>query len=218
MKRSPKFLLFLFFHTMLALGLVVIALEPAVRILRPEGPAKPEEEPLFPGDPDLQFSIRPNAETVLAREDFRITIRSNALGFRDEDRGPKGDAVRILAAGDSVTFGWGVEREETFEMQMERMQRAASERGEGVEIEVINTGVPGYNLYQSVLALEKKGWKVDPDIVLFGAFVQNDFSDNLKSNLFVLRDDKVIVHNDTHLPGIRILDVINVGGRSCGGN
>jgi hypothetical protein len=44
---------------------------------------------------------------------------------------------------------------------------------------VINAGVPGYNLYQYLITLKKKGWKVDPDIVLVGVFVQNDFTENL---------------------------------------
>ncbi len=139
------------------------------------------KDSFFPGDPDLQFSMRPSAETVLARKDFSITVRSNAFGFRDPDRGAKGEAIRILALGDSFTFGWGVEQDQTFEHQMEVIEAAARATHGGPPLEVINAGVPGYNLYQSVLALEKKGWAVDPDIVLMDAFVQNDFSENVST-------------------------------------
>ncbi len=187
MKRVLKVLLFLLVQIILGLVLLALALEPTVRILRPQGPVMRGEEPFFPGDPDLQFAIRPDAETVLARRDFRITIRSNALGFRGPDRGPKGNALRILALGDSFTFGWGVQQEETFEAQMERLQGTTNEAGHEPELEVINAGVPGYNLYQSVLSLEKKGWKIEPDIVLFGAFVQNDFSDNRSTADWIAR-------------------------------
>lgn len=187
MRRVPKVLLFLLVQIILGLVLLALALEPAVRILRPQGPVMRGEESFFPGDPDLQFAIRPNAETVLARKDFRITMRSNARGFRGPDRGPKGDAFRILALGDSFTFGWGVEQDETFEVQMERLQAATNEAGGEPELEVINAGVPGYNLYQSVLSLEKKGWKLEPDVVLFGAFVQNDFSDNRSTAEWIAR-------------------------------
>lgn len=184
MRRVFRVLLFLLVQVILGLGLLAVVLEPAIRILRPQDLVMRGEKPFFPGDPDLQFAIRPNAEKVLARRDFRITIHSNALGYRDPDRGPKGGAFRILALGDSFTFGWGVEREDTFEARMERLHADA---GTGPPLEVINAGVPGYNLYQSVLALEKKGWKVDPDIVLFGAFVQNDFSANLTTEEWIAR-------------------------------
>ncbi len=172
-------------QVLLGLAAFGLVLEPAVRILRPQNLLMKGKESFFPGDPDLQFAIRPNAETVLARRDFKITIASNALGFRDVDRGPKGEALRVLVLGDSFAFGWGAERDVTFEVQMERLQAAARAERQERPLEVVNAGVPGYNLYQSLMALEKKGWKVDPDVILLAAFIQNDFSENLATEAWL---------------------------------
>jgi hypothetical protein len=163
---------------LLGAAIFLVLLEIGVRVVRPEGLLMKGKESFFPGDPDTQFAIRPNARTELGRKDFRISVESNALGFRDVDRPPKGKALRALALGDSFTFGWGVPREETFEARMEALQAARARAAGERPIEVINAGVPGYTLYQSLLALEKRGWRVDPDVVIAGVFVQNDFSEN----------------------------------------
>jgi lysophospholipase L1-like esterase len=174
-------------QVLLAFAAFALILEPAVRILRPQSLLMKGKETFFPGDPDLQFAIRPNAETVLARRDFKIKIASNALGFRDVNRGPKDGALRVLVLGDSFTFGWGAERDATFEVQMERLQAAARAERHEPPLEVVNAGVPGYNLYQSLLALGKKGWKVDPDVVVLAAFIQNDFSENSETEAWLER-------------------------------
>ncbi len=179
MKRLIGILLGVLGQLLMGLLAFLLLLEPAIRIIRPQSLIMKGKESFFPGDPDLQFVIKPNGKTSLARKDFTIEVQTNSLGFRDPERGPKGDAIRILALGDSFTFGWGVQHEQTFAAQMERLESEAARTGERSPIEVINAGVPGYNLYQYLISLEKKGWKVDPDIVLVGVFVQNDFSENL---------------------------------------
>jgi hypothetical protein len=189
----------------LLIGVVaaLLLVEVIVRLVFPQNLIMKGDESFFPGDPDLQFAIRPNAESVLARKDFRITLKSNSLGFRDIERGPKGAALRVLAQGDSATFGWGVEREETFEVQMEQMQaEAAARRGER-PIEVINAGVPGYNLYQSILAIEKKGWKVDPDVIILCTYVQNDYLDNLNTAEWLERKEARGGADKEERPGLK---------------
>jgi len=177
-------------QVILALAVFFLTLEAGVRIFRPQSLLMKGKESFFPGDPDLQFAMRPSATTELGRHDFRITVKTNALGLRDIDRGPKGSALRILAVGDSFTFGWGVEREKTFQVEMERTQDSdPAGRGER-PIEVINAGVPGYTLYQYLLQLETKGWRLDPDVVLVGLFVQNDLSENSVTQAWLERKRK----------------------------
>ena len=66
----------------------------------------------------------------------------NRDGFRDRDfpvERTKG-AARIVCVGDSYTYGWGVNLEDSFPKQLER----ALEPG----TEVLNLGVFGYNADQ----------------------------------------------------------------------
>lgn len=196
MKPRARTLLSILGQVLLALAVFLLVIEAGVRILRPQSLLMKGKESFFPGDPDLQFAMRPSARTELGRRDFRIHVKTNALGYRDEERGPKGEALRVLSMGDSFTFGWGVERGQTFQAAMERAQdRAAAARGER-RIEVINAGVPGYNLYQYLLALEKKGWRVDPDVVLVGLFVQNDLAENTSTREWLDRKKKGLLKKD----------------------
>jgi len=54
--------------------------------------------------------------------------------------------------GDSVTFGWGVELEESIPKQLEVILRNTMDR----RIEVLNFGYPGANLQREVAPCETK--------------------------------------------------------------
>jgi lysophospholipase L1-like esterase len=71
--------------------------------------------------------------------------------------------------GDSITQGFGVEADEdVFTAVLEAKLRA-----EGVNAEVLNFGVSGYNTEQEVETLREKGLQFDPDLVVL-AFCAND--------------------------------------------
>jgi lysophospholipase L1-like esterase len=56
----------------------------------------------------------PNSAAVYETFEFRFTSRINRLGFRDRDFSVgKSSRIRVLAFGDSTTFGWGSELEDT---------------------------------------------------------------------------------------------------------
>ena len=172
----------------LALGSVLLVLliaEAFVRLF--VGPVKPlnvvkvpasiRAEPHFPGVP---FVLRPQAEVVHAfasnpegyfDDDGTLTYRTNALGLRgDETTREKPPGVfRILGLGDSYTFGNGVRREHLF---LERLEASLAD-ARGMEIEVLNLGIPGFSTPQEVALLEHVGIGFDPDLVLI-AFVVND--------------------------------------------
>ena len=79
------------------------------------------------------YGLRPGADLRL-REPREVRYRINADGFRDRIRSrPKPDGVfRILALGDSVTFGYGVEEDETYPMRLEASFAARSANSSGV--------------------------------------------------------------------------------------
>ena len=89
---------------------------------------------------------------------------SNRLGYRDRDHEiAKPDGVwRIVVLGDSIGAGLRVERfEDTFPPILERLLR-----DQGVNAEVINLSVSGYNTQQEVETLIDKGLQYRPDLVL----------------------------------------------------
>jgi hypothetical protein len=107
----------------------------------------------------------------------RGTIRGHPIDFtvstQDHLRSPKlsatKDELRVLAVGDSTTFGLGVDDDETWPSQLQRLFDRSS-----LEVEVINAGVPGYSSFQCRRFLEGWGMAMEPDIVV-ATFGFNDF-------------------------------------------
>jgi len=136
-------------------------------------------------DPYLQFE---NRAGLFARDDlvgfknqpdFRayahgnIRVRTNHMGYRGEEmevQKPPG-AIRILALGDSVTWGVGVNDDRIYLARLEQTLNARYSRP--LRVQTVNTAVIGYSLYQELLTLERDGPALSPDIVLVG-FVLND--------------------------------------------
>ncbi len=112
----------------------------------------------------------------------------NADGLRDRDfaTAKPADTVRILALGDSVTYGFSLPAEETF---AKRLEARLNEDGGSRRYEVLNLGVGGYNTLQELAQLERKGRKYDPDLVLV-VYTLNDVLDSkdLLRSIGKLRD------------------------------
>jgi hypothetical protein len=81
-----------------------------------------------------------SAARTLGIEQGAIAIEVNAEGFRGPALDPGRAAVRILALGDSCTFGTPVAERYTYARAMERELRA-----QGRRVEVVNAGVEGYD-------------------------------------------------------------------------
>lgn len=128
-------------------------------------------------DPVLFWRLRPElrnhrvAGRIREHEiDFAVTTHA---GLRSEPVAEKKSGFRVLALGDSCTFGVGVDDGETWPAQLQRMLREA-----GIEGEVINAGVPGYSAFQGKRFLESRGLSLEPDLVLV-SFGFNDFDDGM---------------------------------------
>jgi len=74
-----------------------------------------------------------------------IPVEINSRGFRGEEFAvPKPpETFRILNVGDSVAFGWEVNYEESYGQQLETM---LNEANDNMQYEVINAGIPGWNV------------------------------------------------------------------------
>lgn len=112
--------------------------------------------------PGLAYELVPG----LDRESIGVHLRTNSLGMRDSEPQPVApDLVRILALGDSITFGWSVEEEQSFCWLLER-DLADSPLARGRRFELLNTGVSGYSTRDEVAALEGKWLALAPRLVL----------------------------------------------------
>lgn len=114
-------------------------------------------------NPRLGFELRPRA-SVSAEVDYRV----NAAGLRGpevEEEKPAGRR-RVAVLGDSITFGYWVAEEDAYPRQLEGLLRTAGPRS--VPVEVLNFGVPGYNLEQSLEALRARALRFGPDAVVVG--------------------------------------------------
>jgi lysophospholipase L1-like esterase len=100
-------------------------------------------------------------------------VRINSLGLRGRDieRKPPPGRTRVLALGDSMTFGFYLEEEHTWPVRLEARLREL-----GADVEVVNAGVGGWSIdSQTQFALER-GLELEPDLVLVG-FCVNDPTD-----------------------------------------
>ena len=102
----------------------------------------------------------------------KITIRINSLGWRDREISldKKEDTFRIIALGDSITFGWGVELHETYVKQLETILK---KQNSYKNYEVINISIEDLGLQEELKLLKQFGLDFQPDLVLLG-FYLND--------------------------------------------
>lgn len=106
---------------------------------------------------------------------YQHEVRVNALGLRGpevpEERA-QGE-LRVLALGDSTTYGQGVADRDTLPAAMEAELRALSPDRRWC---VVNGGHRGYATNQELALLRELGPSIDPDVVLLLWF-ENDLED-----------------------------------------
>src|SRR5262245_7260176 len=118
--------------------------------------------------------FRPGARsTVLWPPELAYEVHINALGLRGPEiaRTPPPGRTRILALGDSMTFGFYLEESETWPARLEVLLRS-----EGRDVEVLNAGVGGWTISSETRFLEERGLALAPAHVLVG-FCANDIAD-----------------------------------------
>jgi lysophospholipase L1-like esterase len=103
-----------------------------------------------------------------------VPVAFNSLGLRDAEPAPqpKPGTIRILALGDSVTFGMGVLQEQAYPHRTELLLNA----GRGARdprVDVLNMGIPGYNTLHQLAQLRELGLALNPKVVVVG-FLYND--------------------------------------------
>lgn len=164
-----------------------------------KGPGpRPAEFPIVARvDPELGWRAAPGLDEVLLAG---ARVSTNSLGWRGKREVPlerTPGVRRIVAIGDSFTFGQCVDDHETFPARLE--QRLP-------DTEVLNLGVMGYGHGQMLLRLERDGLPYRPDAVLLGFHVvdiprnQLSFREYPKPR-FRLREGKLVLGN-VPVPGM----------------
>jgi hypothetical protein len=113
--------------------------------------------------PGVVYELRPNLRGTYDGRRFR----SDRYGFREDaemDLAKSRGVKRVLGVGDSWMWGSGVDNGETY---LDRLRELLTADG-GRRVEVINTGVWGYNAKQQVATLRFKGSFFTPDVVVIG--------------------------------------------------
>ena len=149
------------------------AVEIFLRVTRPAAPDLRALHLAEPTQPWL-YRLRPGAEAELDKT-AGIHYRINANGFRGPAYPQARDAgaFRVAVLGDSLTFGYGVQENESYTALLEaELGRLLAPR----KVEVLNFGVGGYNPYNEVALFEGIAAGYAPDLVLI-QFCINDLND-----------------------------------------
>ncbi len=172
-----------------ALLLPLLVLEAAARIaLDGEPPAPLITAPLetspnlsitnvFAFDPDLFWRLLPGLDV----DALPWADRTTPSGYRGVDDPTVSPGVpRIVALGDSCTYGFGVPHDAAWPAQLQA----------GGGFDVVNAGVPGYSTYQGGLRWAEIAARTAPDVLVveFGINDANVWPANHNGGIVLLTD------------------------------
>jgi lysophospholipase L1-like esterase len=158
----------------IAVALFFGLLEGGLRLLyRPYRPFRfyaPHSESIVERDPDLGYRLRSHVKAKA----YATLVETNSFGFRGPEFNRLKTGPRLIALGDSCTFGFGVsDNDHTYPAALSRLIREAHRTAE-----VINAGVVGYTSHQGLQLLRNKIVDLHPDVVLI-YIGWNDFGNSL---------------------------------------
>ena len=148
-------------------------------------------------DSQLGWKLAPNWNGRHKHYDFDVSYSTNSYGFRNDSNTDRAHGGRSYAfVGDSFTFSFGVDDNETF-IQLLNSQEVQDNI-------YLNYGVPGYSTDQECLLIQRKVIHFSPDVVLLVVYLGNDLFDNelpypLQANrakpYYELISDKLVLRN-----------------------
>lgn len=156
---------------LVACGLTLGAIELGMAIFHPI-PHSMEENMYFEADPYTGYRLKPGG---IGHFQMDIPAAANSHGHRDVEvtlKKPPG-VFRILVVGDSFTVGANVRQEEAYPKVLEMRLKSVY----GPRIQVVNSGVGGWDPFQYAQYFERYGQQFEPDLILVGFFVGNDTFD-----------------------------------------
>ena len=174
----------------IALFVLLVLLEIGLRLFAPQPTALNVSE----WDAEYGWRNRPGARGFFRTPEFRMEVRIDSLGLRDEEttREKPAGTWRILGLGDSFAFGHGVAVDSCFFSIVERDLDARSRARGGPRVEVINSGVGKWGTIAEFLYFRKEGVRFAPDATVLAFCVDNDFENNADLNVLKLEDGHLV--------------------------
>ena len=116
---------------------------------------------------DRGWIFKPRTETEFVSSEFRHKVITSGQGLRDHDYAIPAppNTLRIAVVGDSLTYGWGVELDETWVKQLEAQLKAAYP---GKNVEVVNLGKPAGDPNSYLPVCEMVLPRLKPDLLIIG--------------------------------------------------
>lgn len=113
-------------------------------------------------DDGTSYVLEPGIEVMLQTtgdKEKKYLVETNIEGLRDPEtlRSGSNSSNKVVVIGDSMTFGWGLNRSSRFTEQCEEQLDST---------DIINAGVPGYGMEDYRKMMTSRAMKVDPDTVV----------------------------------------------------
>jgi len=144
------------------LVLVLVLVEVVVRRYVPPPAPYLEPQVLPQSSPTIGWEMKPAQRSYTVNAVATIDSRGARGPERPLAKTP--GTFRVVAIGDSITFGMGVRDNETYSARLEQVLGAQM----GRQVEVVNLGVAGYNLRQYLIVLKEKALQYEPDLIVLG--------------------------------------------------
>ncbi len=122
---------------------------------------------IYQEDNKLIYALKSNSFRIHSNKEFREAAYINNEGFRKNNNTSKqksNNTYRIIAVGDSFTFGHGLNESEAYP---DLLERNIQNQYKIKTIEVLNAGVPGYGPDQEYSLIINKLIEYNPDLIIW---------------------------------------------------
>lgn len=154
------------------------------------------------------WGVRGNVPHAVYRhktQEVDVEYRINGQGMRMDHEASfakPANTCRIALFGDSFFVGYELDLRDTLATEIEQQMRR-----DGFNVEVLNFGVSGFGTAEMLVTYENYAYKFAPDLLIF-EWHSTDFADNLRSNLYELKDGRLAATGRTYLPSMSIQDAL----------
>lgn len=138
----------------------------------------------------LPYEYAPGCSGSFETGGIHSRVRINSIGLRGSEVGEK-TRPRIFIAGDSFTFGYGLEEENTLSSNLATL----------LDVDAVNGGIWGAGPDVEYLLAERVGLSVDPDFLIVTLFPRNDLRDLAVTTWIEEHDQLVRITSDKFIDG-----------------